>query len=108
MGVLPTAQPTYSAEPTGGESKTGMGLWIARQALRAMGGRIWIDDRDEWDEHRVAYGYPLEAATTIAVRSVSAWLVANDAPAGVTFCCFAARDAAVYERIIESFVRASR
>lgn len=34
------------AEPTGGESKTGMGLWIARQALRAMGGRIWIDDRD--------------------------------------------------------------
>lgn len=33
-----------SATPTGGESKTGMGLWIARQALRAMGGRIWIDD----------------------------------------------------------------
>ncbi|MFJ6653681.1 hypothetical protein ACIQLJ_12905 [Microbacterium sp. NPDC091313] len=21
---------------------------------------IWIDDRDEWDEHRVHYGYPLE------------------------------------------------
>ncbi|WP_243074182.1 DUF402 domain-containing protein [Microbacterium sp. SS28] len=21
---------------------------------------IWIDDRDEWDEHRVAYGYPRE------------------------------------------------
>ena len=21
---------------------------------------IWIDDRDEWDEHRVAYGYPLD------------------------------------------------
>ena len=34
-----------SAPATGGESKTGMGLWIARQALRAMGGRIWIDDR---------------------------------------------------------------
>ena len=21
---------------------------------------VWIDDRDEWDEHRVAYGYPAE------------------------------------------------
>jgi protein associated with RNAse G/E len=21
---------------------------------------IWIDDRDEWEEHRVAYGYPLD------------------------------------------------
>jgi uncharacterized protein len=21
---------------------------------------IWIDDRDEWDEHRVQYGYPLD------------------------------------------------
>lgn len=34
------------AEPTGGESKSGMGLWIARQALRAMGGRIWIESRE--------------------------------------------------------------
>lgn len=23
---------------------------------------IWIDDRDEWDEHRVRYGYPLTIA----------------------------------------------
>lgn len=21
---------------------------------------LWIDDRDEWDEHRVSYGYPLD------------------------------------------------
>lgn len=21
---------------------------------------LWIDDRDEWDEHRVRYGYPLD------------------------------------------------
>jgi protein associated with RNAse G/E len=21
---------------------------------------VYIDDRDEWDEHRVAYGYPLD------------------------------------------------
>lgn len=34
------------AAPTGGESKSGMGLWIARQALRAMNGRIWIESRE--------------------------------------------------------------
>ena len=29
--------------------------------VEAVDGRgIWIDDRDEWDEHRVAYGYPLD------------------------------------------------
>lgn len=29
--------------------------------VRARDGRgIFIDDRDEWDEHRVRYGYPLE------------------------------------------------
>lgn len=32
-----------SAVPTAGEPQTGMGLWIARQAMRAMGGRLWID-----------------------------------------------------------------
>jgi signal transduction histidine kinase len=33
------------AETTAGEGKTGMGLWIARQAMRAMGGRIWVQKR---------------------------------------------------------------
>lgn len=31
-----------SAKPTGGESQEGLGLWIARQAARAMGGRLWV------------------------------------------------------------------
>lgn len=26
---------------------------------------IWIDDRDEWDEHRVQYGYPLGLVTRL-------------------------------------------
>ncbi len=34
-----------SATPTGGETKTGLGLWIARQAMRAMHGGIWVDNR---------------------------------------------------------------
>ena len=55
-----------------------------------------------------AYGFPLEAATTVAVRSVAAWLVANDAPSRVTFCCFADSDAAVYAAIIDRFARAPR
>lgn len=36
---------TGSAAPTGGETKSGMGLWIARQALRSMGGKLWIGSR---------------------------------------------------------------
>ncbi|MBL8755897.1 MAG: HAMP domain-containing histidine kinase [Planctomycetes bacterium] len=32
--------------PTGGESQTGLGLWIARQSMRAMQGGIWIENRD--------------------------------------------------------------
>ena len=42
------------------------------------------------------YGYPMEAATKIAVREVGAFLVANDVPVRVTFCCFREDDAAVY------------
>ncbi len=49
------------------------------------------------------YGYPIEAATVVAVRSVAAWLVANEAPRVVTFCCFSTRDAAVYERVLAAF-----
>ena len=49
------------------------------------------------------YGYPIEAATVVAVRSVAAWLVANEAPRAVTFCCFSARDAGVYQRVLAEF-----
>jgi O-acetyl-ADP-ribose deacetylase (regulator of RNase III) len=49
------------------------------------------------------YGYPIEAATVVAVRSVAAFLVAHEAPRVVTFCCFSARDAEIYERVLASF-----
>ena len=49
------------------------------------------------------YGYPIEAATVVAVRSVAAFLVAHEAPCVVTFCCFSARDAEIYERVLASF-----
>ena len=49
------------------------------------------------------YGYPIEAATVVAVRSVAAFLVAHEAPRVVTFCCFSAADAAIYERVLASF-----
>ena len=54
------------------------------------------------------YGYPIEAATIVAVRSVAAWLVANEAPRAVTFCCFSARDAEVYERVLAAFSARTR
>ena len=49
------------------------------------------------------YGYPIEAATVVAVRSVAAWVVAHDTPRVVAFCCFSARDAEIYERVLASF-----
>lgn len=33
-------------------------------------GRIWVDDRDEWDEHRVQYGYPLDVVERLEVVTV--------------------------------------
>jgi O-acetyl-ADP-ribose deacetylase (regulator of RNase III) len=49
------------------------------------------------------YGYPIEAAAVVAVRSVAAWLAAHETPRAVTFCCFAERDAAVYRRTLAAF-----
>ena len=54
------------------------------------------------------YGYPIEAATVVAVRSVAAWLVANETPRAVTFCCFSARYAAVYQRVLAEFSSRTR
>jgi O-acetyl-ADP-ribose deacetylase (regulator of RNase III) len=47
-----------------------------------------------------AYGFPLEAATRIAVREVGAWLVQYDWPRRVTFCCFRDEDADVYRALL--------
>lgn len=37
---------TLSSQPTGGESSTGLGLALAKQKARAMGGDLWYDDRE--------------------------------------------------------------
>jgi len=36
----------------------------------------------------------------VATRSVAAWLVANELPRRVTFCCFDASVAAIYARTL--------
>ena len=43
---------------------------------------IWIDDRDEWDEHRVAYGYPLDLVERLEALAVDLErrVTAHDAP----------------------------
>jgi len=46
-----------------------------------------------------AYGYPLEAATEIAVREARAFEKAHP-ELRVVFCCFSARDAEVYRRCL--------
>lgn len=38
-----------------------IGIDMDLDVVRVDGDRgVWIDDRDEWDEHRVRYGYPAE------------------------------------------------
>lgn len=46
-----------------------------------------------------AYGYPIEPATEIAATTARDWLLQNDLPERVVFCCFSARDLAVYENV---------
>lgn len=46
------------------------------------------------------YGYPIEAATRIAVETVSKYLSQHDNEPDVTFCCFSARDLAVYRQML--------
>lgn len=43
------------------------------------------------------YGYPLAAATDIAVRSVRQVMGQPDMPQEIVFCCFSQRDLAVYQ-----------
>lgn len=47
------------------------------------------------------YGYPIEAATTIAVREAHAWLAGGREPCAVDFCCFGIAVASAYRREID-------
>ena len=46
------------------------------------GAGVYIDDRDEWDEHRVAYGYPHEVVERLEMLAVDLErrVIAGEAP----------------------------
>lgn len=46
------------------------------------------------------YGYPIEAATRIAVREARTFLRASPVPRSVVFCCFSNRDRDVYLSVL--------
>ncbi len=47
------------------------------------------------------YGYPLQEASEIAVKTVKDWLAAHsDADIDVYFCCFNDREFAVYNSLL--------
>lgn len=48
-----------------------------------------------------AYGYPLEAATHIAVTAVREHIIAADAGIDVVFCCFDGRALAIYRAALQ-------
>ena len=52
------------------------------------------------------YGYPLEAATRVAVREVQAFLEQHDVPEKVIFVCFNSRAAGVYRQVLDELVPA--
>jgi hypothetical protein len=70
----------WSDGPDGAPEPTGidMDLDVVEQDDRG----IWIDDRDEWDEHRVRYGYPLEVVERLEAVTIDleARVTHRDAP----------------------------
>ncbi len=46
------------------------------------------------------YGYPIEAATRIAIQTVSGYLSEHDNAPDVTFCCFSDHALTVYRQIL--------
>ncbi len=51
------------------------------------------------------FGYPLEAATAVAVATVVEHLAAKSAPARVVFCCFDPRTESVYRSALRDATR---
>lgn len=60
-----------------------VGIDMDLDVVRALDGRgVFIDDRDEWDEHRVRYGYPadiVQRLETVAL-DLEARVIAGAAP----------------------------
>ena len=48
------------------------------------------------------YGYPSEAAASIAVASVRAAIASSSLPSRVVFCCYSAPDLALYQRLLST------
>ena len=79
-------------------------------ALLASAYRAALGAAEEVGAHDVAfsaistgvYGYPLEAATTIAVETVASFLREHATPARVIFCCFNEATKSAYRRAIGS------
>ncbi|WP_246159846.1 DUF402 domain-containing protein [Microbacterium rhizomatis] len=47
------------------------GIDMDLDVVRADDGRgTWIDDRDEWDEHRVRFGYPRDLVTRLEALAI--------------------------------------
>jgi O-acetyl-ADP-ribose deacetylase (regulator of RNase III) len=48
------------------------------------------------------YGFPIELAAPLAIRTVREFTRGSAAPAEVTFCCFSAQDLDLYQRLLDT------
>jgi O-acetyl-ADP-ribose deacetylase len=78
------------------------------EALLASCYRRCLEIAQEHGLHTIAfpaistgvYGYPIEQAAAVAVRTVREFLQSSNYQIEVTFCCFSERDLAVYAHLL--------
>ncbi len=96
--VIHTVGPVWYG---GDEDEAGLLAACYRESLRLA---------EENDVLRIAFpaiscgifGYPVEAATAIAVREARAWLAAETAPKTIVFCCFGATIERAYRQALDA------
>lgn len=73
FNAAPAAYAVYIdlAWDAGWDGAEPVGIDMDLDVVRARDERgLWVDDRDEWDEHRVAYGYPPDVVAWLEERAL--------------------------------------
>lgn len=102
--VIHTVGPIWRGGSYGGE------------ALLASAYRSCLQLAEQYDVHTIAfpaistgvYGYPLDAATRVALRTILAWLDDHDLPEHVTCICYDQATLETYQAVLASLLKYGR